>query len=745
MSIHTATVNVGDRDLILETGRYAEQTGAAVTATYGDTVVFVSVMMGRANPGLGYFPLSVEYQEKLYAGGRIKGSRWVKREGRPTDEAILKARLIDRTIRPLFPKGLINEVQVIVTVLSADGENDADMPAMYAVSAALQMSNIPWEGPISAVRIGLHQETGELMVNPTFENRLVSDLDLVISGTQKATVMVEAGANEVNEEKMLEAFSLAESENTRISNAIIEFAQPVAKEKTAFEPKLVDETIKAQVKKTASDTVTAILAAKAASERGGTDKDIVDALVEKIEDATPEAIAESLDELVKELARERTLNQGIRPDGRKPTDIRPLFSDVGLLPRTHGSAMFKRGQTQALTITTLGSPAMNQLIENMEGEAAKRYIHHYFFPPFCVGETGRVGYPSRREIGHGALAERALEPMIPAEEDFPYTVRVVSEIMSSNGSSSMASVCGSTLSLMDAGVPLKKPVAGIAMGLVTDGKKYIVLSDIQGIEDHTGDMDFKVAGTKDGITALQMDIKVKGVPFDVLKQALNQAREGRLHIMEHMLSTLSAPRPSLSQYAPKIDTIKIPVERIGELIGPGGKIIKAIIADSGAQVDVEDDGSVFITAIDAEAMNKARTMIEGLMKEVLPGEEYDGTITRIENFGAFVEVAPGKQGLVHVSRMSPDYVRDANDVVKIGDVVHVRVTEIDSMGRINLTMLTPEQEATAKESGGGERRGGGGGFGGGSRGGSDRGPRRSGGDRGGDRGGDFGFRSRRPR
>lgn len=699
MSVHTATISVGGHDLIFETGRYAEQANAAVTVRYGDTVVFAAVVMGRANPHLGYFPLSVEYQEKLYAGGRIKGSRWVKREGRPTDEAILKARLIDRSIRPLFPKGLINEVQVVVTVLSADGENDADMPAMYAVSAALALSNIPWAGPISAVRLGLNpQDPQTFIINPTFADRDTSSLDLVISGTESATVMVEAGANELSEAKMLEAFALAEKENQKICSAINTFIKPVAQAKVTFTPNLLDPEFKAAVKKEAGSLINSMIAAKAASERQGQeDTDTIAAITEKIDGSTPEMVASALEELIKDAIRHQTLNSNVRPDGRHPEDIRPLSSEVGVLPRTHGSAIFKRGSTQALTITTLGSPAMNQLIENMEGEEEKRYIHHYFMPPFTVGETGRLGWPSRREVGHGALAERALEPMIPPETEFPYTIRVVSEIMSSNGSTSMASVCGSTLSLMDAGVPLKKPVAGIAMGLVTDGDQYIVLSDIQGVEDHTGDMDFKVAGTADGITALQMDIKVKGVPFSVLKQALEQARVGRLSILEHLLSTLKSPRPALSPYAPKIETLTIPVDRIGEIIGPGGKIIKKIIADSGAEVDVEDDGSIFITSTDASAIAKAKAMVEAIIKEILPGEEYDGQVVRVEDFGAFVEIAPGKSGLVHVSRMSPDYVKNAHDLMHLGDTVHVRVTEIDSMGRINLTTLTPEEETVARQ------------------------------------------------
>jgi len=733
MDIKTQTINIGGQDLVLETGRFAEQAGAAVTATYGDTVVFVAVVMGRANEALGYFPLSVEYQEKLYAGGKIKGSRWVKRDGRPSDDAILKARLIDRSIRPLFPDGIFNEVQVVATVLSADGVNDADMPAMYAVSAALAMSNMPWEGPISAVRLGLTPE-GELVVNPNFEVRETSQLDLIVSGTTNATVMVEAGANEVSEAKMLEAFNLAQTENARISKEIAGFAKVAGKEKVVFTPKDLDSELVDFVKtKLGKDQLNQMIKAMARLEPSGKDEFIA-GLVEANDAYTRSQYAAVIDSLLKKEARRQTLEDGVRPDGRKLDEIRPISVEVGLLPRTHGSGMFKRGSTQALTICTLGSPSLNQLIENMEGEESKRYIHHYYMPPFSVGETGRVGWPSRREIGHGALAERALEPVIPSEEDFPYTIHVVSELMSSNGSTSMASVCGSTMSLMDAGVPLKKPVAGIAMGLLTDGENYVVLTDIQGLEDHTGDMDFKVAGTRDGITAMQMDIKVKGIPFDVLQKALEQARVGRLYILDKMLAVLPEPRPTLSPYAPKIETIQIPVERIGEIIGPGGKVIKAIIADSGADVDIEDDGRVFISSIDQSSIDKARRTIEGIIKEVEPGEEYEGEVSRIENFGAFVDILPGKSGLVHVSRMKAGFVKDPHDVVEIGDMVKVRVTEIDNMGRINLTMLSLEEEAEMKANQP-ERPN----FG-------NRGPRRDF-DRGNDRGGDRGdrFESRRRR
>ncbi len=716
MNISQTVLQVGGKDITIETGRFAEQASAAVTVQVGDTLVFASVVLGRENPNLGYFPLSVDYQEKLYAGGKIKGSRWVKRDGRPTDDAILKARLIDRTIRPLFPKGFKREVQVVVMVLSADGVNDADMVSMYAVSAALSLSKIPWEGPVAAVRIGLKPDSLEFMVNPTYEDRETSLLDLVVSGSTEAVVMVEAGANEVAEAKMLEAFKLAEEENKRIATAIQAFAKEHGTEKIVFEAKAVSSEVVSAVKaEIDTQTLKNMVKAKATLQDSGM-ADFVNVISEKNPDLSKSDIGEVIDDMMKAEARRATLEDGIRPDGRKLDEIRPLSSAVGLLPRTHGSAMFKRGSTQALTIVTLAAPALNQWIENMEGEYQKRYIHHYSMPPYTVGETGRVGWPSRREIGHGALAERALEPMIPAENDFPYTILVTSELMSSNGSTSMASVCGSTLSLMDAGVPLKKPVAGIAMGLITDGKKEVVLSDIQGLEDHTGDMDFKVAGTADGITAMQMDIKVKGISFEVLTQALEQARKGRLHILEHMLSTLNSPREHLSKFAPKIVTVSVPVTQIGEVIGPGGKMIKSIIESSGAEVDIRDDGQVFISALDEEAINKARAMVEGIVKQVEAGEEYDGEVVRLTDFGAFVQILPGKDGLVHVSQMSPEFVKNPSEIVQEGDMVHVRVREIDDLGRISLTMLTPEQEEQVKarraaqpprQGGGGDRNRGG--------------------------------------
>jgi len=690
------SVQINNREITLEIGRFAEQASSAVLVGCGDTVVHVTVMLGEENPALGYFPLSVDYQEKLYAAGIIKGSRWVKREGKPTDEAILKARVIDRSIRPLFPKGYMKEVQVAAAILSYDNDNDADMLALIGTSAALSLSEIPFQGPIAAVRIGMNDK-GELIVNPSNTEMLTSKLDLVVSGSDQAIVMVEAGANEVTEQKVLEGLKLAHQEIKKIIVVINALVKQVGKAKQDVAIEKIDESVKKQIldkaKTSTNDLI--IRLQKNASKKDL--YDIIDSVSVDLEEIDSKLIQDVIEDYFNQTLRNQLFSKKIRPDGRKSDKIRQLSSQVGILPRTHGSAMFKRGVTQALTIATLGSPSLAQLIEDMDGETTKRYMHHYTFPPFSVGETGRMGWPSRREIGHGALAERALLPMIPDEETFPYAIRVVSEIMSSNGSTSMASVCGSTLSLMDAGVPIKKPVAGIAMGLMKQKDQYIVLTDIQGLEDHIGDMDFKVAGTKDGITALQMDIKISGIPFKVLATALNQAKTARLEILDSMLKTLTQPREKVSTFAPKVKSLNIPVDKIGELIGPGGKNIKKIIADTECEIDVNDEGRVTITGVDADKLEQAYIWVDSLTREIQAGEEFDGTVVRIENFGAFVELLPGRDGMVHISKLSTEFVKNINDVVKLGDTLHVRVNEIDDMGRISLTTLTPEQEQQAKE------------------------------------------------
>lgn len=724
---HKISLELNGKSLHLETGRLALQANAAVMATYGETIVLATVVASTNQTSLDYFPLFVEYQEKLYAGGRIKGSRWVKREGKPSDEAILTARLIDRSIRPLFPMSFKQEVQVIVTVLSVDSENDADIPAIIATSAALALSDIPWEGPIGAVRIGLtkREDQSEFIVNPAYSERQVSDLDLVISGTHDATVMVESGAKEVDEARMLKAFKLGEEKNGEIAQAIATWAKKVGKPKMTVKPEDEHRELRDKLARE-KEVLDQLLAAEADLDRMRR-AGLTQSLIEKYEaDYDPKLVAGIVNELVHGLGRKMILTDNVRPDKRKPAEIREISGEVGLLPRTHGSAVFARGQTQAMTITTLASPAMEMLVESMEfGEESKRYMHHYYMPPFTVGEVGRLGWPSRREVGHGALAERALEPVIPPESEFPYTIRVVSEIMSSNGSTSMASVCGSTLSLMDAGVPIKKPVAGIAMGLITDGKKFVVLSDIQGMEDHLGDMDFKVAGTAEGITAMQMDLKVKGIGLDVIETALVQAKEGRLFILEKMLKILPAARAHISTYAPKISVVKIPEDKIGEVIGPGGRMIKKIIAETGAEINVEDDGTVTVSGMDQDKIRQAVDWIKGLTREVQAGEIFDGVVKRIQPFGAFVEVLPGKDGLVHVSRMAAGFVADPNQVVSLGQMVKVKVIKIDDLGRIDLAMLDEAGNPYGPPPGTSPNRVGGGGF--------HRGPRRDGG----------GFRPRR--
>ena len=695
MKIISKSVEIGGKNLTLEVGRFAGQATSAVLARYGDTMVLATVVVSKPREDLDYFPLYVEYVERLYAGGRIKGSRWVKREGRPTDEAILTARLVDRSIRPLFPEGYKNEIQVVITVLSVDAENDADIPALCATSAALSISKIPWQGPIGAVRMGFVPKNGDsaFLINPSYQDLEYSHLDLIVSITKKGIIMLEGGAKEIPEETILKAIESAQPEIQKVIALIEDLTKQVGVKKQPFENIPIEATLMKNIEKDLGKKTGELVASMAVKEEsGGVLEEIYEALFEKYSDQKKETIVKIVDKLLKKTIREQILNKGKRPDGRKPEEIRPIEVEVGILPRTHGSAMFRRGSTQVLTVTTLGSPSLEQLIENMEGEESKRYIHHYYMPPFSVGEVGRIGSPSRREIGHGALAEKALEAVTPSEEDFPYTIRLVSEIMSSNGSTSMASVCGSTLSLMDAGVPLKAPVSGIAMGLVSEGEKQVILSDIIGLEDFNSDMDFKVAGTKQGITAMQMDVKKTDLNLKTVEKILKQAKEGRFFILEKMLAVLSSSRASVSKFAPKIEVVHVPVEKIGEVIGPGGKIIRKIIAETGAVVDVEDDGSVNISSPDEAAVKKAVEWVKNLVREVKAGEIFEGTVKRIQPFGAFVEILPGKDGLVHVSRMSKEFVNDPSEVVSLDQKVTVRVTEIDSQGRINLSMILDEKE-----------------------------------------------------
>lgn len=679
------TIDLGGRNLTLTTGTLAEQASSAVLARYGDTVVLATVVASENDTVLDYFPLTVDYQERLYAGGRIKGSRWVKREGRPTDDEILSARLIDRSIRPLFPKTYKKDVQVIVTVLSVDLENDPTIPSAIAVSAALSSSPIPWDGPVSILKVGMKDNS--YFINPLVSEMIYSDMDLIVSSSKKAIVMLEAGAKEVSEEKILEGIKFAQEESKKVISFIEDFAKEVGNKKLAVPEDLITEDIKKKVKKLTNDRLDDLVKSFVELEGGQSIWEVKKAVMAEFDEKEQKIAGEALEKILKEKVRKDILS-GKRPDGRKLDEIRQITCEVGVLPRTHGSAIFKRGQTQVLNVATLGAPSLSQLIETAEGEETKRYIHHYSMPPFASGEVGRVGSPSRREIGHGALAERALEPVIPSEEVFPYAIRLVSEVMSSNGSTSMASTCGSTLSLMDAGVPITSPVSGIAMGLIIENdKKFVVMSDIMGLEDFMGDMDFKVTGTKDGVTAIQLDVKTLNLSIEILEEALKQAKKGRAHILDIMLKTIKAPRERVSTFAPKIQVVKVPVEKIGEVIGPGGKTIKRIIAETGAQVEVNNDGSVNISGIDAEAVNKAVSEVEALVKEVKSGEIYTGEVKRIQPFGAFVEILPGKDGLVHISDMSEGFVKNPEDVVKIGDKVEVRVKEVDNLGRINLSML----------------------------------------------------------
>ncbi|MEO8581921.1 MAG: polyribonucleotide nucleotidyltransferase [Patescibacteria group bacterium] len=731
-NLYTKEVKVGEKVITLEVGRFSEQVEAAVMAKCGDTWVHVTLALGKET-ALGYFPLQVEYVEKLYAAGMIKGSRWVKRDGRPTEDAVLRGRVIDRTLRPLFAEGLTREVQVICTVLSADGINDPDMVALVGAAAAVEISSIPFDGPVAGLRIGYNIAEKKFVYNPTFTEKETSDMDLILCGNADAIVMVEAGAKEISEEVMIEAFDKGQAQLSEMAKSIKEMGEEIGKEKFTFIPEEEHVELQAALNKKYAKKIAEMVVLEGKLLPFDLDVLVAEVKVER-EDLEENDIKHAFYNLMRTEGRRMIIEDGIRPDDRKTTEIRPITVAVDVLPMTHGSAMFKRGATQALTITTLGSPSLGQLIEDMEGEQVRHYIHHYNMPPYASGEAGRIGYPKRREIGHGALAERALFPMLPTQEEFPYTIQVVSEIMSSNGSTSQASVCGSTMSLMAAGVPIKRPVAGIAMGLMTDGKgKYVVLSDIQGLEDHVGDMDFKVAGTTVGITAMQMDIKIKGIPMDVMKKALGQAREGRLFILDKMLACIAEPRKTVSTLAPKVQQLSIPGDRIGELIGPGGKVIKNIIAVTGAQVDVDEadgKGIVNISSDDQAKIDQAFKWISDMMRVLTVGEEFDGLVTRVEGYGAFVEFLPGREGLVHVSTMATEFVRDAHDMVNLGDNVHVRIAGIDEEGKIKLSMLTPEQEEQARQNRpprpeGGDR----GGFSGGSRGGF------SGGDRGGSRGG----------
>lgn len=684
MKITSKSIELAGRTLTLEVGKYAEQATSAVYARYGDTSLLATVVAGQEDTKKDYFPLSVEYQERLYAGGRIKGSRWVKREGRPTDAEVLSARLIDRSIRPHFPKAFKKEIQVIVTVLSVDNKNDADVLGIVAASAALAISPIPWAGPVGAVRMGLAED--KLIVNPDNGNRQGTDLDLVVTSTEKLICMLEAGAKQIPDTVVYSAFETAHSTNQVIIKLISDLAGEVGQPKLEVPAIELNSELTAQITRDAKSLISDYISSSSAKE-GDNINAVISQLSESVNDKLKSQVPLIIDDLLHKTIRRDILDKSKRPDGRKLDEIRPLTIEVGVLPRVHGSAIFQRGQTQALTVTTLGAPSLSQSLESAEGEEQKRYMHHYNFPPFSTGETGRLGSPGRREIGHGALAERGLLPVIPPETEFPYAIRVVSEILSSNGSTSMASTCGSTMSLMDAGVPLLAPVAGISVGKVDD----VLLTDIIGLEDYHGDMDFKVAGTQKGITAIQLDVKVPGLTLEICKQTLDRALSARLEILKAMLKVLPAHRPQLSEYAPRISTVSIPVDKIGELIGPGGKNIKKLMADNNVTIDVNDDGSVFVSGTDDAGVGHVLSYLQAMGKEVVVGEVYEGVVANIMPFGAFVNILPGRDGLVHVSQMASGFVSDPNTLVKMGQTVRVWVTDVDaSTGKIGLSMLFDE-------------------------------------------------------
>ncbi|AUJ51826.1 polyribonucleotide nucleotidyltransferase [Staphylococcus hominis subsp. hominis] len=676
------------RSLTIETGQLAKQANGAVLVRYGDTVVLSTAVASKEPRDGDFFPLTVNYEEKMYAAGKIPGG-FKKREGRPRDEATLTARLIDRPIRPLFPKGYRHDVQIMNTVLSADPDCSPEMAAMIGSSMALSVSDIPFQGPIAGVNVGYID--GTYVINPTLEQKEVSRLDLEVAGHKDAVNMVEAGASEITEQEMLEAIFFGHEEIKRLvafQEEVVEHIQPVKKE---FIPVERDEELVQRVKSLTEEKGLKETVLTFDKQQRDENLDALKAEIatEFVDEADPEnellidEVYAILNDLVKEEVRRLIADEKIRPDGRKPDEIRPLESEVGLLPRAHGSGLFTRGQTQALSVLTLGALGDYQLIDGLGPEIEKRFMHHYNFPNFSVGETGPVRAPGRREIGHGALGERALRYIIPDTTEFPYTIRIVSEVLESNGSSSQASICGSTLALMDAGVPIKAPVAGIAMGLVTREDSYTILTDIQGMEDALGDMDFKVAGTKEGITAIQMDIKIDGLTREVIEEALEQARQGRLAIMDHMLQTIDQPRSELSAYAPKVEIMHIKPEKIRDVIGPGGKKINEIIDETGVKLDIEQDGTIFIGAVDQEMINRAREIINEITREAEVGQVYHAKVKRIEKYGAFVELFPGKDALLHISQISKDRINKVEDVLKIGDTIEVKITEIDKQGRVN--------------------------------------------------------------
>ena len=707
---------VGGNEITFETGKLAGQAGGAVTIRLGDSIIFCAATMSKKpREGFDFFPLTVDYEERMYAGGRIPGS-FFRREGRPNGEAILTCRLTDRPLRPLFPEGMRNEVQVIAVSMSADIENPLDILTINAASAALMISDIPWAGPIGAVRIG--QVNGEFIANPTYAQLDESDLDLRVAGTREALLMVECHASEISEDRMVEALEFAHKSLQPLVDVQEQMASEIGKAKVEVQLFLQDEDLIQKVHDAAADRLTAALAAPhTKAELDDANNAIREAVMEEMageDEELANQVRKAFDEASKKVVRQRILNDNIRPDGRALADVRPIWCEVDSSPRAHGSAIFTRGETQAFTLATLGTPREAQEIDSLTPTEHKRYMHHYNFPPYSTGETKFLRGQSRREIGHGALAERALMPVLPPEDEFPYTIRLVSEILSSNGSSSMASVCGSTLALMDTGVPITAPVAGVAMGLIKEGERYSILTDIQGMEDHLGDMDFKVAGTTKGITALQMDIKISGLTAELMSEALSQANTARLSILEKMVAVISTPRPEMKPHVPRITIVKIPIDKIGAIIGPGGKTIRGLQEETGAKIDISDDGSVYIAASDGPSEALAREKIEALTEVPVIGRIYTGRVVRITDFGAFIEILPNMDGMVHISQMDSERIERVEDVAQVGEELTVMVTNIDENGRIRLSRKAvlegwTTEEAIESENRGRSRSGGGGG------------------------------------
>ncbi|MFH1827459.1 MAG: polyribonucleotide nucleotidyltransferase [bacterium] len=691
MSYFEESYQLDDKKLTLQVGKLAKASETSVLGRLGDTCVLVTVNKGKKEEDLDYLPLGVEYVEKLYAGGRIKGSRWVKREGKPTDEAILIARLIDRGIRPFFPKNYRKSVQIVITLLSVDGVSSPEILAAITTSAALHISSIPWNGPLATVRMGyINAEGNSYILNPDETELAHSKMDMIVTASKNKTVMVEVEAEELNEDIIEKGIIEAKKEISKLIVFIENIRGRIGHPKDEVVEKNLTEPLIKILNKDFKKEIDNIIKQKAEKEYGESDllNKLVEKLVEKYKDYEEKLIFKAIDETVKKTVREKVLKDKKRLDGRDLETVRDIYIEVSILPRTHGSAVFQRGDTQVLSIATLGSPDLEQLIESPIGEEAKKYIHHYYMPPYSLGEVGRMGYPSRREIGHGALAEKAIRPILPDVNDFPYTIRVVSEVLSTNGSTSMASACGSTLALMDAGVPVKEPVAGIAIGLIYESDtKYELMTDIIGVEDFFGDMDFKIAGTKNGITVIQLDVKNDGLTEKMITETLIKAKKARLLLLEKMLAVIAKPRQQLSKFAPKVVVLTPPQEKIGEIIGPGGKNIRNMTAKTNTEINVSHDGKVTISGIDENNVKMAREMIESIIRDVEAGEEYEGEVKRILSFGAFVEVLPGKEGLIHVSKMGKGFVKDANDVLKLGQKVKVRVYEIDQQHRINLELL----------------------------------------------------------